>query len=446
MALDRYLEILKRRKWVMLAPLLLATAGAVGVTFWTPPVYEASATARIALVGGTADGFVDPREAERLANTYVLILKSRPVLATVVEDLGLAISPEKLRRNIEIEALAGTELIRITAQAGTAEQAERLANALAFALVTEGQEFYAQSASPSLAKSFSIVETAVLPGRAGQTNPIQIIALGLLIGLAGGVGLALVLEYTDPTLRGVRDLAEITALPLLGSISRNGTLVTNGAKPSRELGSAPNVPVSAEHRLLAANLQSLQVQEGLQSIMVTAAWSKEGTTSVAVAGAIALAQSGVDVILVDANLRNPCLHTIFDLPNGRGLTHVLAAASNGSHDFRKSLAAAVESSHICGLSILPSGPTLLESSEFLVTAKLSQLIEVLNNQTHVVVIDAPPFLESGDAAALAPQVSGVVLVCAEGIATTESVERTLEQLHILKANVLGLVYNMAPSP
>lgn len=452
MALDTYLEFVSRRKWVLLAPLILAAIGAIAVTLWMPRVYAASATVRIAVAGTAASQPVAPDHAERLINTYVQIPQSSPVLSRVITQLGLGASPDELQRRIDVEALPNTELIRITVEAESPAEARDVANALGAALVQEGQEFYAESASSSLADSFSVMENAILPEDPVRPSWPLNMAIGLLVGLAAGVGLSLALEYTDRTLRGVKDLGSITPLPVLSSIPRVRMPATNGAVSSVELVRSqaseewqeqPVFSLLAEYRLLASTLRELVDDQGLRSVLVTTAWREEGATSVVVGASVALAHSGMKILLVDANLHNPLLHSVFKLPSRPGLRNVLVTSANGSRDLQKSLAKAVRPSSVSGLSVLTSGSTIGDPSELLVSAKMRKLIELFEKEPIVTIIDAPPLLQSGDTAVLAHSVDGVVVVCAEGEATTDSVRRTLEHLENVGANVLGLVYNKA---
>jgi capsular exopolysaccharide synthesis family protein len=441
--LNIYLDVLRRRKWVVLAPLLFGLVGAAAVTFWMPRVYSASATARIALAGQEAGGPLDPAQAERLTNTYVQIVQSRPLLSNVITELGLETSPEALLGRIHVEPIVGTELIRIRAEAAVPEEARDLANALAYALVEEGRTFYADSASPSLADAFGVEELAVLPTSPVRPNLPLAVATGSLVGLAAGAGLALVFEYVDPKLRRVKELAEITPLPVLSSLSRSRKSLTNGGNPRLEAGAQPVFTVSGGERALAMNLLGLLVEQQVRSILVTSPRPDQGTTSVAVSTGVALARSGVEVMLVDANLHNPFLHRVFGLSNLTGLRNILHTIPSTPDDPQALVAGAAQASQVPGLHVLTSGLPVGEPSELLASDGMRTLVKLFSERPHVTVIDAPPVLRSEDAAALAPLVGGVVMVCAEGEATADSVREALNHLQSARANVLGLVYNKA---
>jgi succinoglycan biosynthesis transport protein ExoP len=443
MALDRYIEMLKRRWWVIVTPLILAVVAASFVTLLMPKTYEASAVTRIALAGQATGDPVDPQNAVRLTNTYVDILGSWPVLTGVIQDLNLDISPDELRGRTSVSALPDTELIRISARSRSPEEARDIANALANALVKEGRDFYLKSGSPSLAGSFSVVEPSVLPGGPVSPSWSLNLGIGLLIGLAAGLGLALVLEYVDPTLRAVKDLARVTPrLPVLTSISLTHNSYSNGTTPLLELGKGPNFPVSGEHRLLAANLRTLLAEHQIRSILITSPRPSQGTTTVVAAAGVALAQSGQKLLLVDANLEKPYLDKVFNLESWPGLRNVLMVSSD-DRDMRERLSGAIQNTSLERLEVLTSGSDVGNPSWLLASEEMRKLIALLDSKTRVTIIDAPALLESGDAAALVPLVDSVVLVCAEGEATTDSVQEALEQIRNLGVRVVGMVYNKA---
>jgi len=458
MELNRYVEVLARRKWVLLAPLLVALVGAIAASILMPRVYSASASVRIALVGQSGES-VNPDYAERLTNTYVEIVRSRPVLASVIARLNLSDSPDELLGRIDVEALPATELIRIKAEAGSPGEARNLANALAQALVEEGRTFYGGSDS-ALAGGFAVVEPAVAPKSPARPDWRLNIAIGLLVGLAAGVGLSLALEYTDGTIRSVKDVEGVTEQPLLGLIPRSRRPAINGAAfPG--LARGRDFLVSAEYRALAANLRGRLEKQQLGSVLVTSARPGEGATSVAVSMAVALAQGGMELLLVEADLddsglqgpyelllsegdlRDPALQGVFHRRHHAGLRNVLVTSADGVNDVRKLLAEAVQPSRVDGLTVLTSGSKVGDPSRLLASAEMRKLVEVFGNEIPVAIIDGPALLHSGDGMAIAPLVGGVVMVCAEGTGNRRSVERVMDQLHGAGANVLGLVYNKA---
>ncbi|HYM14365.1 MAG TPA: Wzz/FepE/Etk N-terminal domain-containing protein [Dehalococcoidia bacterium] len=488
---ERYLQLVNRRKFVLLIPLILAVSGAALLSYFTKPVYTATATARVDISASGID-VQDPNAASRFLNTYSFIIKTTPFLTRVVQDLQLKVDPNTLANKVGTKPIAGTELMSVTAQAGNAQEAAAIANDLANllhdptfisqtftsstpALTTELDNTQAQlqkdqaaltqlqttggsasaiaaqqavvnareSAYQALlnqlsaaqvkqgqaARAFSVIEPAEPP--AAPTSPRWKfnLAAGLLAGLVAGIALSLVLEYVDPTLRGVRDLESVTRLPVLASI------------PFGIRWKYPPPPVSPDYRLLATKLQTSLQENKRHSVLFTSARPDEGNTTVATYSAMAMAQAGLRVLLVDANLNRPDLHKLFNIPLSPGLYTFIS--TNGVRPVKPLAEAApeaIQQSPVPRLSVLTAGTKMSDPSELLASAEMRQFLDYLETQWDVVVIDGPSMSTSAGSAVIAPVVDGVVLVAAEGQASSKSVEETLSELLSLGAHSMGLVY------
>jgi len=279
------------------------------------------------------------------------------------------------------------------------------------------------------ARAFSVVEAAEPP--AGPSSPRwkYNLAAGFLAGVAAGVALSLVLEYVDPTLRGVRDLESITGLPVLASI------------PFGVRWKYPPPPVSPDYRLLATKLQTSLRERALHSVLFTSARPEEGNTTVATYTAMAMAQAGSRVLLVDANLNRPDLHRLFNIPLAPGLFNFISTNGFGpSKPMAAAAADAIQASPAPRLSVLTAGTKLSDPSELLASAEMRSFIDYLESEWDVVVIDGAAMSVSAGSAVIASTADGVVLVAAEGQASSRSVEESLAELTSLGANALGLVY------
>ncbi|MEX2246005.1 MAG: Wzz/FepE/Etk N-terminal domain-containing protein [Dehalococcoidia bacterium] len=489
--IDRYLQLANRRKWVLVIPIVLAVAGAALLSYVTDPVYTASATARVdvGLQGGTLQ---DSNSEERYINTYAVILRSKPFLDRVIEDLNLDITTRKLSKRIGAAPVAGTELIKVTAKAPSAAEAAAIANDLTGLLrdpavvgayladttaaltrqiettrqtledeqarlgnlsatgasaaqiasqqsiVEATQATYenlllqreeAQLRQAQAIQGFTVVEPAEEPTSPTSPRWTFNLAAGLLGGLAAGVALALALEYVDPTVRGVRDLEAITPLPVLASI------------PFGVRWKYPPPPVSPDYRLLATKLRTAVLDQHRKSLLFTSSRPEEGNTTVATYAAMAMAQAGLRVLLVDANLNRPDLHRLFNLPLAPGLYNFIS--TNGLRAMKpmeEAAAAAIQASPVPRLSVLTAGNKMNDPSEVLASVEMREILEHLKREWDAVVIDGASMATSAGSAVLASVVDAVVLVAAEGQASSRSVEETVAELNSLGGHPLGLVY------
>lgn len=199
----------------------------------------------------------------------------------------------------------------------------------------------------------------------------------------------------------------------------------------------PKSPAAEAFRLLRTNLQFMGLDTPLKSLLVTSATPGEGKSTVASNLAVSLAHAELNVCLVDADLRRPQLHHLFGADNWRGLTTALVN--------QKDLEADLQPSQVEGLTLLTSGPVPPNPAELLGSGRMEQLLRDLEAQFDVVVVDSPPTLAVTDALALAPRVSGVILVVRAGRVGRHQVRRAREALVAVKANLLGVVLDAVKS-
>jgi capsular polysaccharide biosynthesis protein len=452
-SLDKYLDLLMRRKWVFLLPIVISVAGAAAAALWmprlTPGEYEATATVRLALAGTSLGGSsaIEQSQSAIITNTANYILGTDTTLNAVIEQLGLDTTPANLRRRINVEAVPETEIIEVTARAESPEEARDLANVLAGGWSRASSDFYLSIDRPELAGSFTQVEEAALPETPLPSGWLTRTALALLIAAIAGVGIALVFEYTDRTINSVADAASASTVPILSCLPRLKRQRLTASR-QRQISLGRHAQRLGEMRLLNVKLSRMIRDNGLRSLLFTSVWPKEGTSSVAIGAAVGLAADDFEVILVDANLRDPALHRVFAMPRGQlGLTDVLA--STASHDdLYVALDKAAQDCESPGLRVLTSGTPAPDSWGWLGSLEMRRAVEVFNQSGSqdghgIMVIDGPALLSSADTLALASVVSGVVVVCAEGRPTIDDLQRSLSQLESLGATVLGVVYNKA---
>lgn len=193
----------------------------------------------------------------------------------------------------------------------------------------------------------------------------------------------------------------------------------------------PLAPASEAFRVLRTNLQFAGLDQPLQSVVITSATPGEGKSTTAANLAVACAQSGMSVCLLDADLRRPTLHRLFRVPNWRGLTTALIGEGG--------LDAALQPGGVEGLTLLTSGPLPPNPAEMLGSGQMTQLLAELERRFDLVVIDTPPVLAVTDAAVLAPRVHGVLLVVRSGQVPRQQVARARDALAAVQARLLGVV-------
>jgi capsular exopolysaccharide synthesis family protein len=217
----------------------------------------------------------------------------------------------------------------------------------------------------------------------------------------------------------------------IAPLSRNGRSLAERAPSGALIMLAdPHSPAAEAYRSLAANLQFAYADRQLQTIGITSAAAGEGKSTTVANLAVALAEGGRRVILVDADLRRPGLHTLFGLEHQDGLANLLI--SEQSHLPLQDTAAP-------GVRLLASGPTPANPLEVLASRRFDHVLALARAQADFVLVDTAPAGALADTAALAPRLEGMLLVVSAGRTRRDLARRAREQLERVNANMLGVV-------
>jgi polysaccharide biosynthesis transport protein len=294
--------------------------------------------------------------------------------------------------------------------------------------------------------NISVVDRAEIPSVPSSPRKSRNLILACLVGLFGGVGLAFAFEYLDTNIKDTKEVEMVLRVPTLGLVPawsalrghRRRQLVagTNGDAGSFALvAQAEMASVFAEaFRNLRTNLLYSAPDHPPKTIMVTSLHPGDGKTSLATNLAITLAQLGAgEVLVIDADMRRPNLHQILVVDQAPGLSTFLTGQAG--------LADVVAPTRIGNLFVIPSGRSPLNPAELLASKRLREAITVLGERFTYIVFDTGPLFGTSDAAILAGQVEGVVLVLRHGRAGREAAQRAIRNLMSVRAKLLGVILN-----
>ena len=200
----------------------------------------------------------------------------------------------------------------------------------------------------------------------------------------------------------------------------------------------PRSPVAEAYRSLRTNIQFSGLEKPIRSILVTGATPYIGKSTVSANLAVILAQSGASVLVVDADLRRPTLHKMFEVDNQRGLTNLLL-------DSALSPQSVIQKTMIEGLQVMASGPLPPNPAELLAMEKMKRLMDTLLQLYDYVIYDSPPVMAVTDATVLSRQVDGTILTLGYGKVTREEAVYAKEQLEKARANIIGVIINGVPT-
>jgi capsular exopolysaccharide synthesis family protein len=321
-------------------------------------------------------------------------------------------------------------------------------------LLQSKKELEVTNASLALKTNIRVTHYSALPRIPVAPRRVQNILIAFALSLLAGLGLAVFLDYLNNKIETVEDIDRYLGLPALGVIP-----VCTGAKGRKLLAGAQNGSKELSPASLNASLQSGNViltqveassslaesyrqlrtavmlssaEHAPRTILVTSSQPTEGKTTTSVNLAISLAQTGASVLLVDADLRRPRAHKIFNLKNSRGSCNYLAGDSDLSSLIQTALP---------NLYVLPAGPLPPNPAELLGSQRMRQMIETLTHNFDYVVIDSPPVASFADGLILSSLVEGVIMVVKAGVTSREMAQRTRANLQSVGARVLGVVVN-----
>jgi capsular exopolysaccharide synthesis family protein len=293
-----------------------------------------------------------------------------------------------------------------------------------------------------------VVDVARTPTSPIKPNVPRNIELGLILGLACGIGLAFTLESLDTSIRTMEEVNSISTLPALGTIplqfASSGSLRKRLTTVSVETdkSESPILVTHARPRSEAAEAyRSLRTSILLSSfgappkvILVTSALPQEGKTTISANSALVLAQRGDRVLLIDADLRRPGIEKLFGFRSRGGLSTLIT----GGDKFEDVV---VPFTDVPNLWILPAGPIPPQPAELLGSTVMKDYIARWRNEFDHVVIDTPPCLSVTDAVLLSPEADRVILVARAGKTTKIALRRACDLLLQVNARVMGIVLN-----
>lgn len=413
-----------RRRWLWLVvPVLLAAGIAAGLTLNSAPAYRSSMVLYVTTGAGDPDA-----KASRL-NSYIVLLTGQRVANTVVAKVGPSLTAEQVQKSLSAQVQEGTDLLVVTATDESSARSRSIVTAAASALVGLAKQLDPPAAggdgprpSVSIAQQpVTVRQSDNLPRNVGFSA-----VLGLLIGAAA----VAVREAVRKTVAEEDDLRRL-GVDAVGVISLGGRAGRNGY-PGEALAEA-----FRRLRSLLPDFSDLR-SPGVRgtALLLTGAHPKEGTTAVACGLAIAMAETGAKVVLVDANLRTPGVGRYLTLEADRGLVDVLSGRAGVSEVLRDSLDGR--------LSVLPPGEVPRDPGAILASPHLGAAMRTLTALFDFVLVDAPPLHGVADAAVLSKVTDSALLVVRANRTRTADVERSMDLLARVGARLAGAVLNALP--
>jgi capsular exopolysaccharide synthesis family protein len=404
-----------KRRIVIAIVFVCCMLAASAYAFTQPKRYESVAT--IAFTPNVKGGNYLPAEnLNALLSTYAQVAKSSQTKNAARELLG-----HKVGGTISTSTTAGSGILEVIDVSTSPAEAAAGAHAIAQALVNslKGNELLTPNIVNPPVESHSPV----------QPRPKLILSVAAVLGLLLGFLLALALGHLRPTAESAAELAEITGLPVIGSLQRERALP---ATQSLVWGSEELYLAQEAFRTLRTNVELL-IEQQPAVIQVTSAEAGQGKSTVVANLAIALGQIDIPTTIVDADLRNPRQHMIFEMSNDVGLSTAMMLPKSET----KPRATGYEN-----VSLLTSGPLPPNAQEML-HIRFRSVLANLRAAGGVILVDSTPVLPVSDSRLIARHADAVIFVVAQGRTRTSEITSALEKLRFAQANVVGLLLNFA---
>ena len=501
MDLRRLLAIGRAWLPLLIGSLLLAGGAAFAISSLQQSVYEAKATLMVGQSLSAANpDYAQILVSQRLSTTYARVATTRPVLEAVISKLQLGVTPDDLLGRVRAAVPQDSTLLTITAQDADPARAAAIANELAAQLIaasptilgrqaeargtfdaqlraTEDQiqttqdRVDALAALPTLTPQqqadlqslesrlvtlrstyatllslptseasnlLTIVEPAVPPDSPVSPKVLLNTLVAALLGLLVVAGLVALVEYLDESVKDAVAVREVLDLGTLGTIGE-----MPGDRGRSELYRLvtllnPHSVAAEAYRVLRTNVEFASRGAPPRSLLITSSSPREGKTVTAANLAVVFAQAGYRVLLVDADLRRPSVHLLFDLPNAHGLTSLVRSESAtldwASHETEQE-----------NLRILTTGPLPENPAELLRSPEMRAVFDRLCADAQLVIFDSPPLRAVTDPAILSSLVDATLFVIDAGHARRRAVVQGREALNRVDARVLGAILNRVPT-
>jgi polysaccharide biosynthesis transport protein len=301
--------------------------------------------------------------------------------------------------------------------------------------------------------NISIAEISIPPDTPIAPRRLTTVLAALFLSTLFGAGLALFLEYLDDTIRTTEEVENLLRLPALAAIPTmdsmpkrrlllvgggNATSEEEEAKANSELliNNDPRSSLAEAYRQLRTSILLSTAGHAPKSLLITSSLPSEGKTTTAVNTAISLAQTGAKVLVIDADMRRPRLHSVFGVSNAEGLSSILSSDLEGSEILK-----VVQYDKDSKLNLLPSGPIPPNPAELIGSEQMANLLKTMSEHFTHVVVDSPPIASFTDGVLVASMVDGVILVVNSGKSSRQVVRRSRQLLMDIGAKVFGVVLN-----
>jgi capsular exopolysaccharide synthesis family protein len=433
--LKSYIHVIRKRWQIIVAVMLTVLAAATLATALSPKVYEAKTRLFVSTSGSSDSGALlsGSNFTQQRVKSYADVITTPNVLDPVIRTLRLDTTAAKLGDEITATVPLDTVIIEVAVTNTKPGLAAKIADAVGkqFTRTVAGLE----SVTPGQASpvKVTIVSAPTVPSTPISPRPARNLALATVLALLLGLGIALLRDLFDTTLKNEQDCSEVTDATVIGGIAFDNEASDHPLIVQND----PHSPRAEAFRTLRTNLQFVDAANHPRSLVFTSSVPREGKTTTTANLAITMAAGGARICVIEADLRRPRLLEYMGMDGSLGLTNVLIGQADLSDVLQQFANTSV---YVIGAGSIPPNP-----SELLGSPAMAATLRELESRFDVVILDTPPLLPVTDAAVLSTIAGGTVVVVGAGRVDRDHLARSLHSLDAVNGRLLGLVLNLIPA-
>lgn len=435
LSIQDFLKLLRTRWLTICIAAAVGLLGAVAVNALTTPVYEASTRLFVSTAAGRtlAETYQGNRFSQERVVSYTQLLMGETLAQRTIDKLDLNMSARQLSGNVKATAKPDTVLINVSVFDESPVRARDIADALSDEFVAMVRELETPPDRSAPDARVVVEQRASIPQNPVTPKWARNIGIGFILGLVLGLGIAILRDQLDNTVKDRQALEDVTGVGLVGSIP----LDKERRKEPAISFDNDNSPIAEAFRKLRTNLQFLAVDNPPRVILVTSSMPNEGKSTTAINIALALAEAEHNVVLIEGDLRRPRLASYLDLVGTVGFSTVLTG--------QIPLDEALQKTRFSRLTVLTSGAIPPNPSELLGSLAAKKVLDELRGQFDYVIVDSSPLLAVTDAAVLAASADAALIIARFGQTKYDQLSHAVVNLQDVGAPLLGAVFTMRPA-
>lgn len=389
----------------------------IEITVTDPSAEQAALVANT--MASELQGYISEQAAKRSETTRSNIDNQTTVLENRLEDIDQAIA--------ELDGEEGS-----TAERQVTDLLNERSHVNESLLQLQSDTLNIDTQLMAASATIEIVEPAAEPESPISPQPMRSMLLGAFVGALLGAGVVALLEFLDNTVKPEVNVQGLADAPVLATISQLPKINPGGQQVYSI--TQPQSGAAEAMRLLRTNLEFAAASEPVEALTITSAGPGEGKSTTVANLGVVMAQAGMNVAILDADLRKPTQHRVFGVENTRGLTTLLTHPDETWQTVSRKVA-------LKGLYLIPSGPIPPNPSDLLSSQRFVELVAQIREEVDIVIVDSPPLLSASDALITSRQTDGVMIVAHSGKTRIDALRHAAHSVHQGGMRLVGVVLN-----